>query len=154
VAERAAVSKMTVYGYFPDKPALLKATFERNIGSIRLSELIGKADLPASVEALIIFGERLTSFLNRLEIVKSGRLMAVTAPEHSALAAAFFAAGPEAMATTVANFLRSLDRRGLISLDAPDSAAEQLISAWLGMSQLRQSLGIGAADLPATSTPN
>jgi TetR/AcrR family transcriptional repressor of mexJK operon len=142
VAERAGVSKMTVYASFPDKPALLTASFERNIRAMRLPDLADEADLPASLEALNAFGERLIAFLTRPEIVKAGRLMAVSAREHPALAAAFYAAGPAAMATTVANFLRSLDARGLVSVGRPELAAEQLISAWLGMSTLKQSLGV------------
>jgi len=142
VAERAGVSKMTVYGYFPDKPALLAATFERNISAMRLPALTDEPELPASLEALNEFGERLISFLTRPEIVKSGRLMAASASEHPALAAAFYAAGPEAMATMVAKFLRSLDARGLARIDAPELTAEQLIAAWLGMSQLKQNLGV------------
>ena len=142
VAERAAVSKMTVYSHFPDKAALLKASFERNISSIRLPELTDKADLPTSIEALNALGERLVSFLTRPEIVKTGDLMAVTAAEHPALAAAFYAAGPAAVAAMLIRFLRSLDARGLISVDAVDLTAEQLISAWLGVSQLKQSLGV------------
>src|SRR5579862_3313026 len=134
VAERAAVSKMTVYSYFPDKSALLKASFERNIGAIRLPELADKADLPTSLEALNAFGERLVSFLNRPEIVKAGDLMAIAAAEHPALAAAFYAAGPEAVSAMVVKFLESLDTRGLISVSEAELAAEQLISAWLGVS--------------------
>src|SRR5579872_112635 len=59
VAERAGVSKMTVYASFPDKPALLRASFERNIRAMRLPDLADEADLPASLEALNAFGERL-----------------------------------------------------------------------------------------------
>jgi TetR/AcrR family transcriptional repressor of mexJK operon len=142
VAERAGVSKMTVYSHFPDKPALLEAAFERNIATIRLPELVDCADLPASIEALIAFGERLVAFLTRPEIIKGGRLMAVSAAEHPGLAAAFYAAGPATMVARVAAFLRSLEARGLLSIGDPDLAAEQLIAAWLGMSQLKQNLGV------------
>lgn len=142
VAERADVSKMTVYSHFPDKPALLVASFERNIGAMRLPALADGADLPASLEILIEFGERLIAFLTRPEIVKGGRLMAAAAADHPALAAAFFAAGPAIMTGNVAKFLRSLDARGLLAVGDPDLAAEQLIGAWLGMSQLKQNLGI------------
>ncbi len=142
VAERAGVSKMTVYGHFPDKPALLEATFERNIAEIRLPELADQADLAASLAALIGFGERLISFLTRPEIVKGGRLMAASAVEHPALAAAFFAAGPATMVGAVAAFLRSLESRHLLAIGDPDLAAEQLIGAWLGLSQVKQNLGV------------
>jgi TetR/AcrR family transcriptional regulator, mexJK operon transcriptional repressor len=148
VAEKAAVSKMTVYSHFPDKPALLAAVFERNISFIQLPELADKSDLPSSLDALIDFGERLVSFLTRPEIVKSGRLMAASAQDHPALAAAFFAAGPAQMLARVSTFLRSLCARGLVSIDEPDLAAEQLIAAWLGLSQLKQNLGVGGPPLP------
>jgi TetR/AcrR family transcriptional repressor of mexJK operon len=148
VAEKAAVSKMTVYSHFPDKPSLLKAVFERNISFIQLPELADKADLPSSLDALIAFGERLVSFLTRPEIVKSGQLMAASAEDHPALAAAFFAAGPAVMLARVSTFLRSLYTRGLLSIDEPDLAAEQLIAAWLGMSQLKQNLGVAGPPSP------
>src|SRR5580658_9666375 len=76
VAANAAVSKMTVYAYFPDKPALLAAVFERNINALRLPELSDRPDLAASVEALVEFGAGLTWFLTRPEIVREARLMA------------------------------------------------------------------------------
>jgi TetR/AcrR family transcriptional regulator, mexJK operon transcriptional repressor len=148
VAEKAAVSKMTVYSHFPDKPSLLAAVFERNISFMQLPELADKSDLPSSLDALIVFGERLVSFLTRPEIVKSGRLMAASAQDHPALAAAFFAAGPAQMLARVSTFLRSLCARGLVSIDEPDQAAEQLIAAWLGMSQLKQNLGVGGPPSP------
>src|SRR5262252_5954791 len=44
VAERACVSKMTVYGHFRDKPSLLSAVFERNIKAIRLPDLAVGSD--------------------------------------------------------------------------------------------------------------
>jgi TetR/AcrR family transcriptional repressor of mexJK operon len=142
VAERAAVSKMTVYGHFEDKPALLTAVFERTIETIRLPSLSPGSDLTSSVERLIEFGERLVSFLTRPEIVRTGRLMAASADEYPGLAAAFYAAGPGAMLKKVAAFLKSLAERGLLSIKDPDLVAEQLIASWLGMSQLRQNLGV------------
>jgi TetR/AcrR family transcriptional repressor of mexJK operon len=154
VAERAGVSKMTVYSHFPDKPALLEASFERNIGEIRLPDLADRTDLAASLEALVGFGERLIGFLTRPEIVKGGRLMAASAADHPALAAAFFAAGPATMLARVANFLRSLDARGLLSIDDPEIVAEQLIGAWLGMSQLKQNLGIAGPPSPEEISSN
>ena len=148
VAERAGVSKMTVYSHFPDKPALLEASFERNINEIRLPDLADQADLADSIEALVGFGERLIGFLTRPEIVKGGQLMAASAADHPALAAAFFAAGPATMLTRVADFLRSLDARGLLKIDDPELVAEQLLGAWLGMKQLKQNLGIAGPPSP------
>jgi len=148
VAEKAAVSKMTVYSHFPDKASLLQATFERNIGRMQLPELTDETDLLPSIDALIAFGEQLVSFLTRPEIVKSGRLMVASAEDHPALAAAFFAAGPAVMLGRVSAFLGSLCRRGLLAIDQPDLAAEQLIAAWLGMSQLRQNLGVAGPPSP------
>jgi TetR/AcrR family transcriptional repressor of mexJK operon len=103
---------------------------------------------------LVGFGERLIGFLTRPEIVKAGRLMAASAADHPALAAAFFAAGPATMLARVAGFLRSLDARGLLSVDDPELVAEQLLGAWLGMSQLRQNLGIAGPPLPEEISRN
>ena len=76
VAERASVSKMTVYGHFRDKPSLLSAVFERNIKAIRLPDLGVGSDPSSSLAQLAEFGERLVSFLTRPEIVRTARVMA------------------------------------------------------------------------------
>jgi TetR/AcrR family transcriptional repressor of mexJK operon len=141
VADRAAVSKMTVYAHFADKPVLLAAVFDRNTKSFRLPELSGGGDLASSEWHLNEFGERLVAFLTRPEIIKSARLMAESAEKYPDLAKAFYAAGPAAMLAKVAGFLRSLGEHGHLVIDDPELAAEQLTASWLGLSQLRQSLG-------------
>ena len=142
VAERACVSKMTVYGHFRDKASLLSVVFERNIKAIRLPDLAVGPDPTSSLAQLAEFGKRLVSFLTRPEIVRTASVMAACADENPRLAAAFYAAGPGTMLKKVAGFLKSLAKRGVLSIDDPELAAEQLIVSWLGLSQLRQNLGV------------
>ena len=142
VAERASVSKMTVYGHFRDKPSLLSAVFERNFKVMRLPDLAVGSDPAASPALLGEFGERLVFFLTRPQIVRTAWVMAACADDQPRLAAAFYAAGPGAVLKKVTLFLGSLAERGVLSIDDPGLAAEQLIAAWLGMSQLRQNLGV------------
>jgi AefR-like transcriptional repressor, C-terminal domain len=59
-----------------------------------------------------------------------------------ALAAAFYVAGPEAALAKLTPFLRNLDESGAIAVKDTELAAEQLAAAWLGLSQLKQSLGV------------
>jgi TetR/AcrR family transcriptional repressor of mexJK operon len=147
VAERAMVSKMTVYSHFQDKPALLSAVFERNRERIRLPDLSERSEL-SPLERLCDFGERLVGFLTRPEIVRTGRVMAASADDFPALAAAFYAAGPGAVLAKLAPFLRTLDESGAIAVPDPELAAEQLTAAWLGVSQLKQSLGVSGRPSP------
>jgi TetR/AcrR family transcriptional repressor of mexJK operon len=142
VAGRACVSKMTVYGHFRDKASLLSAVFERNIKAIRLPDLAVGPDPTSSLAQLAEFGKRLVSFLTRPEIVRTASVIAACADENPRLAAAFYAAGPGTMLKKVAGFLKSLAKRGVLSIDDPELAAEQLIVSWLGLSQLRQNLGV------------
>jgi TetR/AcrR family transcriptional repressor of mexJK operon len=141
VAERAAVSKMTVYNHFPDKTFLLAAVFERNLKAIEPPGLADVSGAPA-LELLSDFGERLVAFLTRPEIVRTARVMAASANDFPELAAAFYAAGPAAVLGQVARFLESVRERERLSFPDPDLAAEQLVAAWLGVDQLKQSLGI------------
>jgi hypothetical protein len=115
--------------------------FERNIKAIRLPDLAVGPDPTSSLAQLAEFGNRLVSFLIRPEIVRTASVMAACADENPRLAAAFYAAGPGTMLKKVAGFLKSLAKRGVLSIDDPELAAEQLIVSWLGLSQLRQNLG-------------
>src|SRR5215470_8773335 len=82
---RAGVSKMTVYGHFRDKPALLSAVFERNIKAIRLPDLAVGPDPTSSLVQLAEFGQKLVWFLTRPEIVKTTSVMAACAEENPRL---------------------------------------------------------------------
>jgi TetR/AcrR family transcriptional regulator, mexJK operon transcriptional repressor len=142
VAERAGVSKMTVYANFQDKPALLAAVFERRRKTVRLPDLPVESNLNLSLERLAEFGELVVSVFTRPEIVRETRLMAECAADQSHLATVFYTAGRGEILKRVALFLKGLTERGVLAIDDPELAADQLIGAWLGMTELRQSLGV------------
>jgi TetR/AcrR family transcriptional regulator, mexJK operon transcriptional repressor len=93
VAERASVSKMTVYANFRDKPALLSAVFDRKIKLMHVFDLAVGSDLSSSVERLVELGELVASVASQPEVVRMVRLMTECADEHPRLAAAFYTAG-------------------------------------------------------------
>jgi len=143
VAERAGVSKMTVYANFQDKPALLAAVFDRRRKIVRLPDLPVESNLNLSLERLAEFGELVVSVLTRPEVVRETWLMAVEcAADQPRLATVFYTAGRGEILKRVTAFLKGLTERGVLAIDDPELAADQLIGAWVGMSELRQSLGV------------
>jgi TetR/AcrR family transcriptional repressor of mexJK operon len=142
VAERAGVSKMTVYANFQDKPALLAAVFDHTRKTVRLPDLPVESNLNLPLERLAEFGELVVSVLTRPAVVRETRLMAECAADQSRLATVFYTAGRGEILKRVALFLKELTERGVLAIDDPELAADQLIGAWLGMTELRQSLGV------------
>ena len=142
VAERASVSKRTVYGNFPDKPALLAAAFDRKIKLMHVQELAVGPDLNSSIERLVKIGETVTSLVTRPEGVRMNLLMQECANDHPRLAAAFYNAGRGQLLSRIAAFLKTLTTRGFLSIKDPELAAEQLVASWFGMTERRQSLGL------------
>jgi len=147
VAERAAVSKMTVYKNFRDKPALLAAVFEHRIKTMHLPNLSVGPDLNVSLVRLAEFGDLIVSGCTQPEVVRMTRLMMESADEHPRLASTFYTAGRGKMVKRLAAFLKSLTERGALSIEDSELAAEQLFASWAGLSELRQSLGV--ADPPS-----
>lgn len=141
VAERASVSKMTVYANFRDKPALLSAVFNRKIKLMHVFDLAVGPDLNSSVERLVELGELVASTASQPEVVRMVRLITECADEHPRLAAAFYTAGRGELLKQITAFLKALNRRGFLSIKDPALAAEQLVVSWLG-SLGRQSLGL------------
>jgi TetR/AcrR family transcriptional regulator, mexJK operon transcriptional repressor len=142
VAERASVSKMTVYANFCDKPALLAAAFDRKIKLMRVFDLVIGPDLNSSIESLVKLGETVVSECSRPEVVRMTRLMVDCADEHPHLAAAFYTAGRGELLKRIAAFLKTLTKREFLSIKDPELAAEQLAAAWFGLGLLRQTLGV------------
>jgi TetR/AcrR family transcriptional repressor of mexJK operon len=141
VAERASVSKMTVYANFRDKPALLSAVFNRRIKLMRVFDLAVGPDLNSSVERLVELGEKVASTAGQPEVIRMIRLMTECADEHPRLAAAFYNAGRGALLKQITAFLKALTKRGFLSIEDPELAAEQLVASWMGNFR-RQGLGL------------
>jgi TetR/AcrR family transcriptional regulator, mexJK operon transcriptional repressor len=141
VAERASVSKMTVYANFRDKPALLSAVFDRKIKSMHVFDLAVGPDLNSSVERLVELGELVASVASQPEVVRMIRLMTECADEYPRLAAAFYTAGLGELLKQIAAFLKALTRRGFLSIKDPELAAEQLVASWQSFLR-RQDLGL------------
>jgi TetR/AcrR family transcriptional regulator, mexJK operon transcriptional repressor len=148
IAERASVSKMTVYANFCDKPALLAAVFEHRVKTMRVPDLPVGSDLSVALERLVEFGELIVSACTQPDVIRMTRLMVEAADEHPRLAATFYTAGRGKMVKRLAVFLESLTERGVLSIRDPHVAAEQLMASWGGMSELRQSLGVAAPPSP------
>ena len=145
VAERASVSKMTVYANFGDKSALLAAVLDCRIKSVFVfDELPVGPDLNSSVERLVKLGEAVVSAITQPQVIRMTLLMAERADQHPQLAAAFYAAGRGELLKRVAACLKALTKRGFLSIKNPDLAAEQLVASWSGMSLLRQGLGVAS----------
>ncbi|HWO34850.1 MAG TPA: TetR/AcrR family transcriptional regulator, partial [Candidatus Acidoferrum sp.] len=141
VAERAFVSKMTVYANFRDKPALVSAVFDRMIKLMHVFDLAVGPDLNSSVERLVELGKLVASVASQPEVIRMVRLMTECADEHPRIAAAFYTAGRGELLKQVAAFLRALTRRGFLSIKDPELPAEQLVVSWLG-NLMRQSFGL------------
>jgi TetR/AcrR family transcriptional repressor of mexJK operon len=148
VAERACVSKMTVYANFQDKPALLSAAFDRRVKVLHLVDLPVGSDLESSLDHLIKVGETIVAVATQPEAIRMTRLLAEGADQHPQLAATFYTAGRGELLKRMAAFLKSLTARGFLTIKDPDLAAEQLMGAWFGMSVLRQSLGVSGPPSP------
>jgi TetR/AcrR family transcriptional regulator, mexJK operon transcriptional repressor len=148
IADRASVSKMTVYANFCDKPALLAAVFEHRVKTMRVPDLPVGSDLAVALERLVEFGELIVSACTQPDVVRMTRMMVEAADEHPRLAATFYTAGRGKMVKRVAVFLESLTEPGVLSMKDPDVAAEQLMASWGGLCELRQSLGVAAPPSP------
>jgi len=141
VAERASVSKMTVYANFRDKPALVSVVIDRRIKSLHVYDLAVGSDLNSSVERLVELGERVASVASQPEVVRMVRLITEHADEHPRLATAFYTAGRGKLLKQIAAFLKALNRRGFLSIKDPELAAEQLVASWFGNVR-REGLGL------------
>jgi TetR/AcrR family transcriptional regulator, mexJK operon transcriptional repressor len=141
VAAAAGVSKVTVYGHFGDKTGLFEAVVLAK--TEELADALGELGAGAAPlgELLVPMGERLLAFLTQPELQAFDRLLSQAAAKHPALARRFFAAGPGRVRRLLAGLIAEAARRGEISPDDPERAAEDLLVLWRGMLDLEIRLG-------------
>jgi len=142
VAQRARVSKTTLYTRFPSKEELYVATISAECDR-RGMRFAPDAfdDLPLD-EALHRIGRRFVDLIWSAEAIKMHQSVTGEAMRFPEVARLFFQAGPEkAIAAFVAFFERAA-ARGLIKADDPAFVARQLLAALQGGPYCALSLGL------------
>ncbi|WP_114393384.1 TetR/AcrR family transcriptional regulator [Oleisolibacter albus] len=142
VAERAGVSKQTIYKHFSAKEQLFQAIIRSHCDRV-LEPLLAGREVRPPREALQILGVR---FLELMQMPDYGRLLRTLAaafPQFPALGELFYEAGPRRSRAALVAYLAEMDRHGLLHLPDPALAAEQFMGMVGGSIQLGALLGTG-----------
>jgi TetR/AcrR family transcriptional repressor of mexJK operon len=149
IAERAGVSKATLYKHFTDKAALFDAGVAREMQMIEAAQNIVASQTKKLelTDTLRDFGLGIMNFLISDHAVDFYNSLSGELRRHPNLAAKFYAMGPGRTRANLACILAAATARGEISIEDPEQAAEHLFGLWQGFSNFQLSLGIGSAEI-------
>jgi TetR/AcrR family transcriptional repressor of mexJK operon len=148
VAQRAGVSKQTVYGHFENKDELFRRCIGNKVASYGFDEQLTppEGELRTALLGLV---RQFFGLITDPEVCAMHRVVIAESAQHGPIAELFYAAGPERTRGAVANFLRGQAALGRLALpeDRVDHAAVQLLNMTLGDYQMRRMMGLlGAID--------
>jgi AcrR family transcriptional regulator len=142
IAKASGVSKVTIYSYFPTKADLFHAAI-----SHRVAREFGHVDRamldPANPrDALSRIGRAFLTLMRSPDVINQHRSLYGAQGTDTAAAAAYYAAGPVPLVNSVAEYLREADRADSLHVRHPLLAADQYLSLFLGLGQIRGLLGL------------
>lgn len=131
VAERAGVSKRTVYSHFGSKEDMFVALLEGKCNAVR-ENVVDTADDEAPIEeTLICFGLAFLAMIFNEESLKLFRILAAQSYAFPDLGRRFYEAGPSRSTQAMADYLARQADRGVIRITDARLAAETLTSSML-----------------------
>jgi TetR/AcrR family transcriptional regulator, mexJK operon transcriptional repressor len=143
LANEAAVSKATLYKYFPNMTAVLEAVVEAEVAVFEHGVPAAFSTRAEFRAALIHYGVNLLMFLNKQQTIQFAQLMFEEARTRPDLAKTFYDA---AYAKTVNDLGRiigkGLDQGFVVSDLQANELAEQLLGMWEGFRFVRAQLGL------------
>jgi TetR/AcrR family transcriptional repressor of mexJK operon len=148
VAAQAGVSKMTVYSHFADKEML----FETVVGALS-DRMIAAFANPGcgggALEArLTATGTAFLTIILGAEIAGMAQTLPAVLRGNQILARRFYEAGPGRVRAALARIIAGAAAGGVLSVDAPERAAEDLISLWEGGLPARLAFGLAEPATP------
>jgi TetR/AcrR family transcriptional repressor of mexJK operon len=142
IAEKAKVSKLTLYSHFADKDDL----FAQSVIDCCEQQLPASSfQLPAGLnleQALIAIGNGLLELIMDDKAISLHRMMIAQTSidiEHSEL---FFNAGPERMLSEMQTLLAKANDSGRLAIDQPKQAAQHFFCLLKGLSHMRVLIGL------------
>lgn len=144
IAATAAVSKATLYVYFPDREHLLVALIEHEIESMPRVLWEPGAEVTDIEAGLRSIAQRLMTFFLAVQSNDRTflRLLEDLTLDRPDLGLRFFAAGPGRIRQHVVSFLRMAHARRLLSVPNAELAAMQFVSLVHGDLRMRKTLAM------------
>lgn len=135
IAAFAAVSKPTVYKFFPDKEQLFTAIVLETLdqaGAPFLAELSRLAETGRLADDLRNLARRYLTTVTQPAVLQLRRLVIGASPQLPALARTYYERAPEQTLRTLADCFQRLADRGLLQVPDPDQAAAHFAFLVLG----------------------
>ena len=143
IAKQSGVSKVTIYSYFPTKEALFEAAVGNSTDAVLASLPSGTLDSHDPEAALRLIGTSFLKLMRTDDALGAFRMMFAAAGEHIEACQAFYREGPAKLVRQVADYLRSANAAGSLSIPFPDVAADQFLALFLGSAHIQVMLGLG-----------
>ncbi|SDI59104.1 DNA-binding transcriptional regulator, AcrR family [Ferrimonas sediminum] len=144
VAERAGVSKQTVYSHFGNKDDLFVHCIESRCSSHQMTP--EGFDLDADpAEVLLDFAHRFSDMVLGPEARHIYCSCVRSAETHPELSELYYGAGPSRMQELMLGYLTQLNQRGILAIPNSLFAAQQLLLMLQTMDKMRGELGLEKA---------
>ncbi len=144
VAERAGVSKVTIYARFGDKAGLFEATV-KHVSERMQTDNYAKGKLPANLEeALICFGNGVMAELLSPRLIAFEQNLAGDLAHHPDLARRFYEAGPGQCRSQLAAIIEAAAQNGELVASDVMGAAAHLYGLWQGFHMIEARFGMAA----------
>lgn len=149
LAKEAAVSKTTLYKYFPSMADVLRAVTDAEADSFASANPRTVETLDELRDALTDYGASLMTFLNKPEILQFSHLMHEEARAHPDIASVFYkAAYGRTLRIIAALIAQGIEKRFLMVSLTAEELAEQLVGMWEGIPFVRAQMGITKRPFP------
>lgn len=144
VAERARVSKMTVYRHFEDKEALFAGVITELCAHIS-GENFNTLFTKTPENALRDFARRMIAIVFAPETVELHRIVIAECQRFPKLGRLFYESGPEASIRALAEYLARNKGDPALKVRDPQRSAEEFLELLRGYAHLRVILGLEKA---------
>lgn len=141
VADRARVSKMTVYRHFEDKEALFAGVITELCAQIK-GEDFNTLFTQTPQDALRDFARRMIAIVFAPETIELHRIVIAECQRFPKLGRLFYESGPEASIRALAEYLARNQADPALKVRDPRRSAEEFLELLRGYAHLRVILGL------------
>lgn len=149
IADRAAVSKATVYAYFDSKEQLFEAVVADYCREQQEAMEALEAEHPSVEEGLLRMAEIMIRYWADPGALRFSRMIMGETARFPELGRAFVRSGFQQLQKVVADFLAASTKRGELHVKDPQLVAELFIGMMRGAVQMRSLMALGQPPAPA-----